>query len=501
MIKLCLTIAVLTISQTSVVWSQGFSKPEDVEILSLIQKFSSEDPFINGETVSKLSEIGEPAVKYLIKSLQSEEDNVRWCSSIALEKIAPKGTKAIPFLAEALKDNNSNVRWCCAVALGKFKEQAKSSVANLLSLLYDDDRDVRWAAYVSLSKIDKDAINKTPQISDVVAKLEILTPQLMNELEVPGVSISVIKNNTLAWSKSFGAADAVSKNPVNRKTMFEACSMSKPVFTYLVLKLVEQQKFELDAPLYNYLPEEFISDDENYSKQITARMILTHTGGFPNWRKGGEEREGPLPIYFKPGTKFNYSGEGFFFLQRVFEHITKQSLDVFAKRTLFDEIGLESTSFVWNEKLNPHIATGHDTSGNCKERSKYLHANAAYTLYTTSEEYAKFIIEIMKSKDENGFSLSDEMVEEMLTHQVRVDTREVIDRPGRNFGLQGFRGLGWIIDSTITGNIVYHSGSNQTGFRCYSQFNPKESAGIVIMTNGENGNELWRRLISVIGDL
>ena len=278
--------------------------------------------------------------------------------------------------------------------------------------------------------------------------------------------------------------------------MFEACSMSKPVFAYLVLKLVEQGKLELDKPLSNYLSEEFISDDEDYSKQITARMILAHTSGMPNWRKGGEEREGPLPVYFKPGTRFNYSGEGFYYLQRVVEHITKESLETYAKRNLFDKLGFESTSFVWTENLNPQIATGHDTSGNCNERKKYTHANAAYTLYTTSDEYAKFIIEIMKPDRSEDQSLSDKMIKEMLTHQVRVDVRDVIDRPGRSLGLFAYRGLGWGIDSTITGDIVYHSGANQTGFRCYSQFNMRERIGIVIMTNGENGNELWRRLIS-----
>jgi len=188
-------------------------------------------------------------------------------------------------------------------------------------------------------------------------------------------------------------------------------------------------------------------------------------------------------------------------LQRVIEHIILESLESFAKRTLFDKLGFESTSYVWTEHLNPKIATGHDTSGNCKERSKYLHSNAAYTLYTTSDEYAKFIIETMNPDNENDFSLSEEITKEMLIHQVRVDTRDVIDRPGRNLGLQGFRGLGWGIDSTITGDVVYHSGSNQTGFRCYSQFSPKDGSGIVIMTNGENGGELWQRIIKVIGDL
>jgi CubicO group peptidase (beta-lactamase class C family) len=73
--------------------------------------------------------------------------------------------------------------------------------------------------------------------------------------------------------------------------------MSKPVFAYVVLKLVEQKKLDLDIPLNNYLSEEFVSEDDEYLNKVTARMILSHTGGFPNWRKGEEEREGPLPIY------------------------------------------------------------------------------------------------------------------------------------------------------------------------------------------------------------
>jgi CubicO group peptidase (beta-lactamase class C family) len=471
------------------------------KIQSLIEKFSDKDQFVNGEAINELVKIGEPAVEYLIRSLQVEDENVRWCSAIALGKISPSGKQAIPFLIKALPDKNSNVRWCSALAIGRFKTDAVSAISELRKLLYDDDYDVRWAAYISLLKINKNSLNIIPDFSNAIEKIETLSPQLMNELKVPGVSICLIQNNKIAWSKCFGISDASSQKEVTNKTIFEACSMSKPVFAYLVLKLVEQSKLELDKPLYEYLPEVFVCEDEDYPKQVTARMILSHTSGLPNWRKGSEENESPLPIYFKPGTKFNYSGEGIYYLQRVVELIVNESLESYVKRTLFDKLVLESTSFEWTERLNPQIATGHDTSGSCNERSKYLHSNAAYTLYTTSDEYAKFIIEIMKPKNENEFSLSDLMIKEMLTHQVRVDTRDVIDRPGRNLGLQGFRGLGWAIDSTITGDVVYHSGSNQTGFRCYSQFSPKDGSGIVIMTNGENGSELWQRLIKIVGDL
>jgi hypothetical protein len=341
----------------STIYGQESSTSDEKKILSLIERFNDEDPFVNGAAISELVAIGEPAVEYLIKSLQSEDDNVRWCSAIVLGKIAPEGVNAIPFLTTALEDKNTDVRWCSAIALGKFEGKARSAVPELGNLLNDVDRDVRWAAYISLSKIDKETINKAPEFSNVVDKLEELTPKLMSELKIPGVSISVIKNYKLEWSKSFGISDAVLQTQVNSKTMFEACSMSKPVFAFLTLKLVEQDKLNLDKPLYEYFPEQFISDDEDYSKQITARMILSHTSGMPNWRKGGEEREGPLPVYFKPGKRFNYSGEGFYYLQKVVEHISKESLETYAKRNLFDKLGFESTSFVWTENLNPRIAT------------------------------------------------------------------------------------------------------------------------------------------------
>lgn len=492
--KILIIVFIFSIFSIEVCFAQSDAK-------SLIAKFSDEDPWVNGEAINELIKIGEPAVDDLIFSLQDKDENVRWCSAIALEKISPLGKQSISFLISSLKDQNSNVRWCSALALGKFKSDAIQTIPSLQKLLYDDDYDVRWAAYIAISKIDNKSLNVIPIFSEKINIIEKLTPDLMNELNVPGVSISIIQNCQIAYSKSFGATDANTETPVDDNTMFEACSMSKPVFAYLVLKLVDCGKLDLDKPLYNYLSEKFICEDEEYPKQITARMILTHTSGMPNWRKGDEERNAQIPIYFEPGTKFQYSGEGIYYLQRVVEKITNQSLENYAKENLFDKLGLTSTSFVWEEKYDKQIATGHNADGKCNERKKYIHSNAAYTLYTTSNEYAKLIIELMKSGNQNDFSLSNSMKKEMLSHQVRVDTRDVIDRPGRNLGLQGFRGLGWTIDSTITGDIVYHSGANQTGFRCYSQFSTQNGSGIVIMTNGENGSELWQKLIKVIGDL
>ncbi|HWN93506.1 MAG TPA: serine hydrolase domain-containing protein, partial [Methylomirabilota bacterium] len=107
----------------------------------------------------------------------------------------------------------------------------------------------------------------------------------MQESHVPGLSIAVIKDARIAWRGAFGVKDVESREPVDRDTMFEAASMSKPVFAYVVMKLCEKGVVNLDTPLTRYTPERFVPDDPRLDL-ITARHVLSHTSGLPNWRSG-----------------------------------------------------------------------------------------------------------------------------------------------------------------------------------------------------------------------
>lgn len=469
-------------------------------ILALLQCFYDDNPYLNGKAVDALAKIGAETVPYLKEYLKDGNDNVRWCSAITLSKIIPASKLAVPELVEALEDDNENVRWSSIVALGNLGVDARDAIPSLLKTLDDNDEEIRWASYIALKKIEENITFEIPEVTQVESDIDSLVPKLMEDLHVPGVSISIISNREIAFTKSFGVKNVNTSEQVTNETLFEACSMTKPVFAYTALKLAEQNKLDLDAPLFNYLEEPFYGSDSIY-KRITAKMILTHTSGLPNWRKGEEERNGPLPVYFKPGERFSYSGEGFFYLQRVVEKITGKPLEDYAKDTFFQPLGLKHTSYVWTGEIDSLISCGHDTLGNFLAKSKYTHPNSAYTLYTTASDFADLIVEILKTDRSSAFSLTKKTIEEMLMPQIDVLVRDPIDRPGRALGLFVYWGLGWAIDSTASGKIFYHSGANRTGFRCYSQFNFKEGSGIVIMTNGLNGSELWRRLIKEIGDL
>ena len=321
------------------------------------------------------------------------------------------------------------------------------------------------------------AKRKTPTISRVI---DSLVPTLMAEFHVPGVSVAVVRRCRIAWHGEFGVRRADKPEPVAVNTVFEACSMTKPLVAYAAMMLVEQGKLELDRPLVEYLDKPYLPN-EPLHKLITARMVLTHATGFPNWRKRGE----PLRVLFKPGSKFGYSGEGFQYLQYVMERITGEPLDTFTKHTLLGPIGMSVSSLAWEDRYTKLAAAGHDKDGRAKTGGpRFRQPNAAYSLFCSPSDYARFLIEIMK-KRRGKHSLSAKGVQAMLSRYTKVDART-------------WRGLGWVIKIWPTGEAVCHGGANGTGFRCWSEFYPRVGSGIVIMTNGMSGEKLCSLVMEAV---
>ena len=329
-----------------------------------------------------------------------------------------------------------------------------------------------------------------------VATLDRLVPELMASLHVRGVSIAGIEHRRVAWDRQYGVRRAGSPEKVERDTVFEACSMTKTPFAYLVLRLVEQGKLDLDKPLAAYLDKPYLAGQPLH-RRITARMVLSHTSGFPNWRQGGWRKGGPLPVLFEPGTRFGYSGEGFLYLQRVVEHVTGTPVERYIKKELFEPSGMTLSSYVWEDRYEKLAAAGHDTKGRVKpNRPLFRRANAGYSLYCTPCDYARFLVEILKEDRSAEHALSARSIDAMLTPATKATGRKPVDRPDKPVSDVAYRGLGWAIDKTAAGDRVYHGGSNGTGFRCYCEFDRRRGSGIVVMTNAGGGKRLWQRLIA-----
>jgi CubicO group peptidase (beta-lactamase class C family) len=333
------------------------------------------------------------------------------------------------------------------------------------------------------------------QTRSIPAIIDASTPQLMEANHVPGVSIALIQNHRLTWTGQYGVTSAEARQPVKPETIFEAASMSKPVATYITLQLVQEGKLDLDTPLVEYLGHPYI-EDEPLHQQITARMVLSHRTGFPNWRRGK-----PLVPEFVPGTGAIYSGEAFWFLQKVIEHLKEQTFESIAREYLLDPIGMDASSYVWQEGYETTVSAGHTRAGKIPERKRkiYHEANTAYSLYTTPADYAKFLIAMMRPTDEPPMLLNDALRTLMLKPATLFRERDPVDRGDGNEKGPVYFGLGWRMENTPNGLRFCHSGSNGTGFRCYSEFIPESGNGIVIMTNSMSGDKVWQGIRAAIG--
>ena len=139
-------------------------------------------------------------------------------------------------------------------------------------------------------------------------------PSWMDVAPVPGCWVTWIEGGKVAWSQGFGVRNADTKQPVDAETIFEAASLSKQVTAYTAHALHAEGKLDFDKPLYDYVAD--MSDPK--ARTVTARHVLSHSSGFPNWR--GEKGEALVPA-FEPGSKFQYSGEGYVYLSRVIEKV------------------------------------------------------------------------------------------------------------------------------------------------------------------------------------
>jgi CubicO group peptidase (beta-lactamase class C family) len=317
-----------------------------------------------------------------------------------------------------------------------------------------------------------------------IATLQQQVPELLQKATIPGLSMALIRDGKTYWLHTFGVKDAKTGAPVAGDTIFEAASLSKPVFAYGVLKLVDQGKLDLDAPLSKYLPKPYIEGDPRLDK-ITARFVLSHRTGFRNWR--GDE---PLTIHFTPGERFSYSGEGFVYLQKVVEQITGKSLNDYMTEAVFVPLHMTSSSYVWRPEFDARTATPHDGAGQPGEKWKPTDAMTASTLQTTAADYALFVEALL-----NGKGLKPETLREMEKPQIAVDPEctNCTEREPKELSKSVFWGLGIGIQETPQGESLWHWGDNGR-FKAYVVAYPKEKIGVVFFMNGENG-------LSILGPL
>lgn len=263
-------------------------------------------------------------------------------------------------------------------------------------------------------------------------------------------------------------------------SVFQAASLSKPVFAYAVLKLAEEGSFNLDAPLVSYLPHGYLHIQNPFAfgqppitdgvvapefQAVTARMVLSHTSGLPNWSSDA------LAFDFKPGTDWQYSGEGFMLLQRVVESMTNQRLDDFMRHRLFDPLGMSHTAFRWQPQFTDAFMPG------LPHYMEIPEALAPFSLHTSAKDYAKFLAAL----------LSDKPALQLIVQS----PASVVPKLDLGWG------LGWGVERGEKETFIWQWGNNP-GYRSFVMASTSSGDAVVMLTNSEAGLAMAQPIITTV---
>ncbi len=336
------------------------------------------------------------------------------------------------------------------------------------------------------AKSDNFAERFPPDSVEAVARLETLIPELMAEARVQGLQIALIQDGRVLTEQGYGVTGRPDGATVDADTVFEAASLTKPVFAYAFMKMVDQGLVDLDRPVIEYLPREEVEQvlghaldadgfRADWFKTITARHILSHSAGLPHGDGGAV-----TTIFFEPGSDWKYSAEGYMFLQHAVERLAGESLDAIIDASVLQPLGMVRSSMVWRDDLEAKMARGHSIYGNVSEIRKRSEPTAAASLYTTAGDYARFVCAVI-----DGAGLDPGTHREMLDWFVDMsDDGSVGWSPG--FGLQ----------RDDEGTDFWQWGDYGI-FRSYVIASANDRNGVVFLTNSFNGLALCDELVRV----
>jgi CubicO group peptidase (beta-lactamase class C family) len=320
--------------------------------------------------------------------------------------------------------------------------------------------------------------------------------QLMEKYRVPGVSVAVIKDFAIHWSKGYGVADVGTGAAVTADTMFQAASISKPVAAMAVLRAVQDGKLSLDQDINTILKSWTLpTGDFTRDRPVTLRALLSHTSGlgdgfgFPGYHPkdpiptvvqilNGEKPSNTGKVFMErpPFTAIKYSGGGTVVVQLALTEVLGKPFPQILRETVLDPIGM--TNSAYEQPLSPErdkqAARAHSGRGQAMDAKWHVYPELeAAGLWTTPSDLAKLAIEVQKSLwGKSNRVLSTATVKEMVTP----------------VGVGDFA-VGFSVTKDGQGWYFGHGGSNW-GFRCDLVAHRLKGYGVVIMTNADSGGVL-----------
>lgn len=336
-------------------------------------------------------------------------------------------------------------------------------------------------------------------IDDFTRNLDERLPHLMKQYSVPGVSIALVREGQLVWSSAYGYADLEQKRRMTVEAVYRVESISKPLTAWGVMRLVERGLVDLDAPVQQYLGNWVLPESQYALQDVTVRRLLSHNAGMPLGSFNLEfPPQGHIPslrahlsqeahLVKEPGLGFLYANTGFNLLELLVESVTGQEFAAYMDQEVLKPLGMQNSSFTWDEAFNPVIPTGYDLKG--KPVPLYVYpSKASGGLFATVEDIARFTSAgITGAHTSNQTVLDEESLRMLHTPQVNVS------------GIYGVvsdaYGFGHFIENLSNGEqAVWHGGQGH-GWMTHFHLFPESGDAIVLLTNSQRS---WPLMAEVL---
>ena len=326
--------------------------------------------------------------------------------------------------------------------------------------------------------------------------------RLMAVHDVKGMALAVIDEGRVVQVNAFGFANVERGEPLTTTSIMYGASLTKAAFACYVLQLVDEGKLDLDATIDRLLPrplpeyEEFadLAGDERW-RRLTPRIILNHATGFANFR--WLEPDGKLRFHHDPGTRYGYSGEGFYILQLVLEEGLGLDVGAGMKAGLFDRFGLKDTSLQWRADFAGRVADGYAMDGSFEPHDERSGVSAAGSMDTTIGDQALLWAAILR-----GDGLSAASRAEFVRPQLPIASAhqfptliDATDPRGTAIGLAA--GLAVVTCRDAAGPLWFKGGHNDwTGNMLVCREDGRR--GVVLLANCERAELVYPELVRFI---
>ncbi|NVK55469.1 MAG: beta-lactamase family protein [Alteromonadaceae bacterium] len=320
-------------------------------------------------------------------------------------------------------------------------------------------------------------------------QLDTNLAQLITNKNIPGVALAIVDEKGIQYINTVGVANSTTRELITENSVFEMASLSKPVFAYYAMMLAEKGIYDLQKPIFDYLPHPgFEEESLQEAKIITGFMALGHTTGMPNWSNGQK-----MKLKGKPGSVFSYSGEAYQYLAAAIGMSQNlgwgKELNDQINELVFTPLNMKYSSFVWNDVLAQNKVYGHKEGKPTDNTSigNGESVGAAYSLHSSIKDYAAFVQTVINQK-----GLSADSWKEMLSEQIALPA----DHDGRKIGQIAWS-LGWAIKKTEDSIRYVHTGNNHD-FQSYVEIDIENKVGLVYFTNSEHGAEIYESVREVL---